>query len=485
MDTMRLLYALTRRLRRAGVARLILPVALLGTQLSCNADEIVEAETPDIVPPETLTGPEALPTIRGAAIGDFALAYSGSGADGSGGTEGVIMTSGLLADEWINSETFPTRIEIDRRGPIAINNGTAETWFRTLSRARNLSAVAVSRFRQYVPDSTRDVGLTEVLSLNAFTYQFFGEIYCSGVPFSTADESGTLLYGDPLTTLQMFDTSEARFNQALAAATALNAAVVGAAARTRYINFASVGLGRSLLAQGQFAAAAAAVTAVPSTFAYVMYHSENTARQNNGVFNANVINERYSVAELEGANGLPYRSAADPRVTFTRTGGGTDVGFDGITPQFDQLRYLDRRDSIPVASGVEARLIQAEAFLFAGDSVNFLAQLNGLRAAPPTYTRVAAGALPALTMPPTAVGAVDLLFRERAFWLWLTAHRLWDMRRLARAPAAGGYGRAINAVFPVGPYFKQGFTYGNDVNLPVPFDEENNPNFTACLDRNP
>jgi hypothetical protein len=90
-----------------------------------------------------------------------------------------------------------------------------------------------------------------------------------------------------------------------------------------------------------------------------------------------------------------------------------------------------------------------------------------------------------LTMPASPAGAVDLLFRERAFWLWLSAHRLWDMRRLARAPAAGGYGRAIESVFPTGPYFKQGFTYGTDVNLPIPFDEENNPNFSACLDRNP
>jgi hypothetical protein len=27
-------------------------------------------------------------------------------------------------------------------------------------------------------------------------------------------------------------------------------------------------------------------------------------------------------------------------------------------------------------------------------------------------------------------------------------------------------------------------TYGPDVNFPIPFDEQNNPNFTQCLDRN-
>jgi hypothetical protein len=480
---MRLLADMVRRLWRANLVRPVLAVALLGT-LSCSADEIVEAETPDIVPPETLTGPEALPTIRGAAIGDFALAYGGSGADGSGGTEGVIMTSGLLGDEWINSETFPTRIEIDRRGPISTTNATAEGWFRTISRARNITAIAASRFRQYSPDTTRDVGLTEVLSLNGFTYLFFGENYCSGVPFSTANPDGTLIYGAPLTTAQMLDTAEARFDQALAAANALVTTAVGATARNRYIWLASVGRARALLDQGQFAAAAAAVAAVPDSFRYMFYHSENTARQNNGVFNANVINERYSVGDGEGTNGLLYRAANDPRVRFVRTG-GTDLGFDGITPQWDQLRYLDRRDSIPLATGVEARLIQAEAFLQVGDTLNFLARHNGVRGAPPAYTRVGAPLAALSTAGLTANQVVNLHFQERAFWLWLTAHRLWDMRRLARPTAAGGYARAIESVFPTGAYFKQAFTYGTDVNLPVPFDEENNPNFTQCIDRNP
>jgi len=40
-------------------------------------------------------------------------------------------------------------------------------------------------------------------------------------------------------------------------------------------------------------------------------------------------------------------------------------------------------------------------------------------------------------------------------------------------------------VFPTGPYFKQNFTYGNDVRFPAPVDELNNPKFTQCLARTP
>ena len=76
---------------------------------------------------------------------------------------------------------------------------------------------------------------------------------------------------------------------------------------------------------------------------------------------------------------------------------------------------------------------------------------------------------------------MNLLFNERARWLWLTAHRLSDLRRLVRQ-----YNRAADAVFPTGPYFKsQQPSYGTDVNFPIPLDEANNPNFAQCLDRNP
>ncbi|HEX9608385.1 MAG TPA: hypothetical protein VF962_14250, partial [Gemmatimonadaceae bacterium] len=79
---------------------------------------------------------------------------------------------------------------------------------------------------------------------------------------------------------------------------------------------------------------------------------------------------------------------------------------------------------------------------------------------------------------------VDLLFRERAFWLWSTGHRLADLRRLVRPVADGGFGRAENAVFPNGPYAKGG-SYGTDKFLVIPLAERNNPQFTGCLDRNP
>ena len=91
----------------------------------------------------------------------------------------------------------------------------------------------------------------------------------------------------------------------------------------------------------------------------------------------------------------------------------------------------------------------------------------------------AAVQLPLLADPGSPDARIDLHFSERAFWLFAQGHRLSDMRRLVRQ-----YGRSADSVFPTGTFFKGG-DYGQDVNIPVPFDERNNPNFTGCLNRNP
>jgi hypothetical protein len=462
---------LSLRLALVAAAMSLLPLA------GCN--DVLKVDNPDVVTPGQLDDPATLPTVRAGAIGDFSLAYSGDGTVGTNtGTEGIVLYGGLLADEWVNSETFPTRIEVDARH-IQVTNATLATWFLNLSRARRAVETAAGRFAALAPD---DPGYPEMLSLSGFAYLFFAENFCSGVPISQATFDNRLIYGRPLTTAELIDTAIARFDSALK--------VSGDAEMTA---LASVGKGRALLDQGSAAGAAAAVSGVPTTFAYLLEHSENTDRENNGVFKGNVSDQRYSVADGEGVNGLPFLSVPDPRTPYVLD--PAETGFDGTTPLFDNLRYGDRKASISLATGVEARLIQAEAALRAGDTLagsGFYAALNQPRANPaerPYFDNTTRAGTPPIgvlaNLAPAdaaaAGGAVNLLFNERARWLWLTAHRLSDLRRLVRQ-----YDRAADAVFPTGPYFKsQQPTYGTDVNFPIPLDEANNPNFAQCLDRNP
>ena len=201
-----------------------------------------------------------------------------------------------------------------------------------------------------------------------------------------------------------------------------------------------------------------------------------TARQQNGLFNAAYqANSRYTVGTKEGVNGLDFLvTPADPRVPWQPS---TRTGFNADKNLPLELKYPAQNSNVVLADGIEARLIEAEARLQGGTQADrdaVFASLNALRA---TGLSSPIAALPA--SPTTQSAAVDMVFKERAFWLWLTGHRLGDMRRLIRQ-----YGRSESTVFPIGAMpLRGGESFGTDVNFPVPFTERNNLDFKGCIDR--
>src|SRR5213076_3626133 len=251
----------------------LLAVALLVPQAGCN--DPLRVSIPSIVPPGSLSDSAALATLRAGAIGNFSIAFSGDHPDGNGGTgEGVIMYGGLLADEWINSETFPTRIEVDAR-TIQVTNADVDLWFRRMHQARNSAEKAAAGFARFqFPLSDPDHA--EMLVLAGMTYVFFAETWCSGVPVSHLNADGSITYGTPLTTQKLLDTAMRRFDAAIAA--------TGDADMQA---FATVAKARAVLDTGGFAAAGALAATVPTNFVYREEHSETTDRENNGVFNGN------------------------------------------------------------------------------------------------------------------------------------------------------------------------------------------------------
>lgn len=453
-----------------GVSALL--VALAVPLAGCDLNKLLDVPDPAVATPGALEGPQSLPILLAGAQTDFQAAFSGSS-----GWEGIVNMTGLFTDELYYTSTFPTRIQVDRR-EITPDNGTMETIHRNLQRARASADRAARAYTQHGPNA---LGHAEALNLHGFSVILLGESYCSGVPFSTLTAAGATEFGQPLTTEQMFQAALTSFDQALAVATQAGSA----AAAVQQQNLARVGRARALLNLGRFADAAAAAQDVPTSFVYRIFHSENSARQHNAAFSFMYLERRWSVADREGG-GLPFRSDNDPRVPWARGTGAQAVGFDE-SPLYLQLKYPNRSASVVLASGLEARLIQAEAALEAGQA-NWLTILNDLRANPPAESFPAAqypgiGGLTPLADPGTQAARVDLLFKERAYWMYLTAHRLGDARRLMRQ-----YGRTQAQAFPTGEWgvwiaAKSG-EYGSDVNFPIPLDEENNPHFTQCLDRN-
>jgi hypothetical protein len=133
---------------------------------------------------------------------------------------------------------------------------------------------------------------------------------------------------------------------------------------------------------------------------------------------------------------------------------------------------------VNLASGLDARLVEAEERLQADDLAGMTAILNGLRAAPPALTPIYTPlAMPALPVPSNKNAAVRLFFREKALWTFSRGQRLGDLRRMVRQ-----YGFTQDQVFPSGAFFKGG-SYGTETNLDVSSLERNNPNFSGCIDR--
>lgn len=466
---------------RRGATRLGLPLASVGavaltTALGgCDLNKTLAVKDVDVALPSSVSNAAGLDVLYAGARAELQVAI--------GYVDAAVTLPGLLTDELRDIDTFPTRIQVDQRN-IDVTNGTVQGWYREMHLARTQLESAIAAFGKF---DAKNVKVAELHALAGYVYVMFAEDFCNGVPYSKLDEGGNPVFGGPNTGMQSLDRAVAHFDSALAAAPA--------ASSQRYL--AQVGKGRALLDQGKFAAAAAAVQGVPLTFQYNINFSENSSRENNGVYvNTSTVSKRFAVADKDGGNGLGFRTEGmqyntaanavtkdgDPRVRWNQNG----VGQDQVSPAYYTLKYPNRSAPIVLADGVEAQLIIAENQLQTGDNTGALATLNALRASaavlgavPYTQSGQSAGTLTPLTDAGSAAARVDQLFHERAFWMYLTGHRLGDMRRLVSQ-----YGRSTESVFPTGTYTgAAGGTYQTDVNFPITNDEQNNPKAQSCTDR--
>jgi len=422
----------------------LLGTAVLALTLS-GCQDLLEVDDPDVLKPGQLAGAAAIPTRVAGAVFDFAMAFNGDF------NNGLVPAQGLFTDEYIHAETFPDRLEIDRRAIDRTDNQMSEYLFNGLQVARVSAHEAAALIEEHEPANTN---LSTMYVLEGFAELFLGETYCSGVPVSRPD-GNLIVFGEPRSTQQVFEAALALFDRALS--------------RNANSNLAKVARGRTLLNLGRFSEAGSAVAGVPLNFEDFVRHSSTTPNQFNGLWSL-TTNGRLSVAQREGNNGLAFRDPQDPRVPWVDT---ETTGFDEETHLYLQLLSPEKDSPIPLGSGVEARLITAEAALQAGNRAAFFSAHNALRAT--------AGLSAFTDSGQTTAALVDLHFRERAFWLYSTGHRLGDLRRLIRQ-----YNRTANTVFPSGTHHK-GTPYGTDVNFPIPVQEDNNPNVApltqGCISR--
>lgn len=433
----------------ANLRRFLPRGALLGLAFAltaCSQDAILAVDNPTIIDPDDVLNAAGAPAIYAGAVSEITTLVSGNVAGG------LAIFTGLFTDEVMHASTPPEVRGFDLRD-VLLTNGIPQGLFLGVQRVRFRNERAARLLTDLVGASDKRVG--EVSAIAGWSYILLAEIYCSAVPISNPE---TEELGFPLTTNQLLDSALAR----------LTSAAASTGGDARIVNLIALLRGRALLNKADFAGAAQAVASVPTSYVYQFLHSTTTGRQAN-FFPAAFTSEVYSVPDREGTNGMDFVTANDPRVP-TGPGSQTDglSRNDRVTPMRRYTRYATAADPYTAASGIEARLIEAEAALPAAPAT-WLAKLNEARATIPALTP--------LVDPGTATARVDLTFRERAFWLYLTVHRLGDLRRLVRQ-----YGRSAESVFPTAAYHKQGLVRGTQVAWFVPQNEDNNPNFdrTAC-----
>jgi hypothetical protein len=345
---------------------------------------------------------------------------------------GLAALQGIFADEYVDASTSAFLGMLDRRSvDLAALEGPYVFMHYTRQELRALASYYEAR-----GGATAAGGLRVY---EGFIDLWLAETFCSGIGAGDL-VNGILAIGVQRTTQQVFEDAVAAFDKALAV--------------TPYPD-ARVGKARALLALDRLPEALAQASQVPVNFVSPGFPVTNYVH----TFSAD---GRISLAEREGGTGLPFRSQLDPRVPWQDAG---VPGQDGQTRMYRQQVFPQSNSVINFASGIEARLIAAEVYLRQNNRAQFEAEHNSLR--------VPVGFPPIAQLPASMDSLVDFHFRERAFWLHSTAHRLGDLRRLIRQ-----YGRSPNSVFPSGTYHKGG-TYGSDVNLPIP------PGRGQCIDRNP
>ena len=360
---------------------------------------------------------------------------------------GLVRDIALFTDERTLDVVFPTKgrpttLYLDAREGDqyeAYWGRDADVHLGRLDEIVTASAIAIPGVRAYTPDSLRGDFLAQLFALRGFAVVQMAEDVCPGFPINDVQDN-LPVYSQPYTTDEALTYGVAQ----------LDSALVHGRDSTRFLDLARIVKGRALLDLGEYAAAAAAVTAVPTTFTYATDQVSNGSVYVDPFFWE--FGNPEAVGDSEGGTGLPFASAQDPRVPTvykqTRHNDPTDS-------LYDQLKYAAFDTPVQMASGVEARLIEAEAALSTGDP-RWLTILNDLRT-----TAIVPAMSTIDTMPANPAAQVDLLYRERAFWLYLTGRRLGDVRRLVR-----NYGRNPETVLPTGTYPSLGLSYGSATSIP-------------------
>lgn len=376
--------------------RALTAMALVSGISACNLlDDALDVEAPSQVPASLLDDPEFADLLVSGVVADFECAFGS-----------FIMNSALLGDELYDATFTANRWPVPSR-QVQPSDSRYSTFgcenlgaYTPISTSRWSADNALSKLEAWTDAEVADRQqlIATAAAYSGYAHIMLGELFCTAAIDLSAE----------LSSEDVFTRAEERFTRAIEAAQA--------AGDQDLLNMARVGRARVRLSLGNLQGAAQDAQLVPIGFEYLASASTISARRRNRV------NEetRFSIVSVkEPYRDLTVDGVADVRVPVVDAGRN---GSDAQTPLFQQQKYTDDSDPLPIATWREAQLIIAEALggAAATDAINAIRDFYDL---------------PAFAGTPTA----EQILEERRRTLFLEGHRIWDIRRfdLPLFPAAG------------------------------------------------
>lgn len=443
-----------RAKRRSSRRGLCVAAGLAGVLILTGCDGLLDVEDPDVVTPDQLEGPEAVPTAVNGMVRSF-----------QEGWDDYARYSTMFTDEMILSGTFQGRVEVDDRRISTDNVQITGELYEPVQRARQTAEDLIETFESSIDDPDfsdvrpqMEEGIARANLLAGFSHVVLAEMYCRAV----VDPEGPALSPDDVMGEALGFLGEAETRAA-----DLGLPDVADAAR--------VGQARAHLWRGELEQAASLASGIDDGFIRPVEYSDNTPAQNHELaaetwgFSTDI---RWTVGDGTSSERREERWAYfDEWLDQGLLDPETDLDPQNVSIPVTLQLFLDA-PSAPglLASGWEARMIEAEVELRTGDPgvaegiVNDLLEEEGQPRNPMVLLGVGPDELGAFeSVDFTGDLATDLpqLARARSAGLWLSGGRQGTLRRFAEGDG-------------VDIYPERG---GDDVCFPIPQQEiDNNPN---------
>lgn len=435
---------------------------------ACNVKhELLEPQQPGVISPSSVNSATAADALYVGALGRWKSSINGGGNN----TEALWNWEALFTDELQSADTFSQRNDADQRN-LQTNDGVLTPIWQSVAQARGRARDAINALLQYDQTATGKQHVGEMYLMMGYLEVSISQAFCNGVPFGET-VNGAPVYTPPLPNSDGYKLAIAHLDSA-------KLYLTGTDQNTQNIlNAVAITKARAQVDLGDYNGAAATVASVPTSFQYNFEYSQTTFDNEWWIMGPSV--KRYNAGDSLSQTGsliqnsIPFARLGDPRVSVSVNGKAEDN-----TSTFLQVNNWGRDDPIPPLSGIDARLIEAEAKLNAKDIAGMMAILNALRGSAQVIGVYKVPAMAALATPADQNSAINLFFREKALWQFERGYRMDDLRRLVRQ-----YGRTQDQVFPNGQFVRNGTPSGNfgtQVAFPVPDYEQNNPQFHGCLD---